>query len=248
MNNLATNKIRKPKKANTVATTKSLHENRFVVIVAILLTLAMVLTTVVGFFTGTMDWLLGSTPAPGTANQQQAANGKTSNAELIKIYQDFLKKDPNNMRVTEELATAYFGLAMENNGKDKVKADQNFKLAMAEYDKVLAKNPKNYAALGDLATAQFYSGDAEKAVATARKALEIKPDFAPARMNLGIYLAGQNKYTEAIAELKKVPATSAQSSSAKDLIKQYEAAMVKSKSKTPTPAPTQQKTAPTQKK
>lgn len=84
-------------------------------------------------------------------------------------------------------------------------AQKKFNSAIKAFEEILKTDPKNFQVLGDLATAYFYSNNPDKAIETAKKALEISPNFGPARLNLGIYLAyGKNNPTDAISELKKV--------------------------------------------
>ena len=84
-------------------------------------------------------------------------------------------------------------------------AQKKLNAAKTGFEAILKTDPKNYQVLGDLATTYFYLNNTDKAIETAKKALEISPNFGPARLNLGIYLGyGKNNPTEAIAELKKV--------------------------------------------
>jgi tetratricopeptide (TPR) repeat protein len=207
---VAKNKLRKPKAAAYAATGRKLSNSNWVVFIAILISAGLLGSTLV--FS-----LSGSFSGSGTGNNRQTSEG------LIKQYQEMLKTNPNDLTTRENLGVEYFNLGTNNLQQQKQAEGQNqLKLAIAEFEKVIEKNPKNAPVLGDLATSYFYTGNTDKAIEDARKALEVDPNLAPARLNLGIYLASKQQYAQAIEELKKVPAGSQQETSAKDMIKQYQ--------------------------
>jgi Tfp pilus assembly protein PilF len=208
---VAKNKIRKPKAAAYTATGRKLSNSSWVVFIAILISAGLLGSTLVFSLSGSFG---GS--GKGNANQQTSEG-------LIKQYQETLKTNPNDLTTRENLGVEYFNLGTNNLQQQKQAEGQNqLKLAIAEFEKVIEKNPKNAPVLGDLATSYFYTGNTDKAIEDARKALEVDPNLAPARLNLGIYLASKQQYAQAIEELKKVPAGSQQETSAKDMIKQYQ--------------------------
>lgn len=87
------------------------------------------------------------------------------------------------------------------------KAAKKFAEAVPEYEAVIRVSPKNTAALGNLATSYYYSGNTDKAIETVKKALEVDPYFSTARMNYAIYLGdGKGQVQEAIKELQKIKA------------------------------------------
>ncbi len=84
-------------------------------------------------------------------------------------------------------------------------AQKKFADAKSGFEEVLKKDPNNVQVLGDLATTYFYMNNADKAIETVKKALEINPDFTTARLNYGIYLAyGKNNTADAIKELEQI--------------------------------------------
>lgn len=84
-------------------------------------------------------------------------------------------------------------------------AQKKFASAIKNFEEALKKTPNDYQVLGDLATAYYYSGNADKAIENVKKALEISPNFSPARMNYAIYLGyGKNNAKDAITELNKI--------------------------------------------
>lgn len=206
---MAKNKVRKPRAKEYVGTGRRLSQNPYVVVVAVLVCAGLLLSTMVlagsGLFSGG-----NTTNQAGTGTDQQA---------LIKQYKDILSKNPNDIRTRENLGTTYFEIATTTSDPNQQAA--NLRLAIAEFEKVTAKEPFNAPTLGDLATAYYYTGQADKAIVTARQALKADSKLYRARINLGIYLSSKQKYSEAIAELEKIPAAAAESGEAKSLISQF---------------------------
>ncbi len=89
-------------------------------------------------------------------------------------------------------------------------AGKKFASAIKGFEEILKRNPNTLnkeAILINLGESYFYTGNTDKAIELARKALEIKPDYSIARINLAIYLfEGKNSGNEAIRELQKIPA------------------------------------------
>lgn len=208
---MAKNKVRKPQAATYTATGRRLSNNNLIVFIAILIAAGLIGSTLVFSFAGS----LGGTGRTG--NSTQTSEG------LIKQYQETLKNNPNDVKTRENLGVEYFNLGTANLQQNKsAEGQQQLKLAIAEFEKVLEKNPANAPVAGDLATSYFYTGNTDKAIEYARKALAVDPNLAPARMNLGIFLAGKQQYAQAIEELKKIPAGTPEETRGKDLIKQYQ--------------------------
>ena len=189
-----------------------------VIIFAILIGVSLVGSSIYWSFGG------GGVTNYNGASQTQDAQNESNLISVINAYKQALSKNPNDIKTTEDLATyGYFALGNYYLQKgDSKKANEQFALAIAEFDKVIKANPKNVAALGDMATAQFYSGKVDDAIANAKKALEIDPNFTNIRANLGRYLAyGKNDYQGAIAELKKIPSTDPNYQSVKGMIDEF---------------------------
>ena len=72
--------------------------------------------------------------------------------------------------------------------------------ATAEYQKALALNPRFTDALHGLAQAYAQQGELEKAIATARRIVEIDPDDVLAHTSLSRFLQQQGKKAEAEEE------------------------------------------------
>lgn len=172
----------------------------------------------------TIAALVGAILLPAIINQGQAQLG--GGGVNIAQLEEIVKQNPQDADAKDALGTAYFNLGSNKLQQgDQKGAQQDLKRAIDLFNDVLKAKPQKIETLGDLATAYYYTGDTEKAIELARKALAINKDFAPARLNLAIYLASQNKYQEAIAELKQIPASSPQYSAAQEQIKQYQQAL-----------------------
>ncbi len=210
---MAKNKARKSREiVKTKTQGRRLSNNNIIVFVAILIS--------AGLIGSSLLFSLGAIGSSKGANRGGTSQGSAS---LISSYQEALKKNPNDMATRESLGVEYFtaGTGLYSQGKAN-EGQRQLELAIVEFEKVAAKAPKNAPVLGDLATSYFYTGKTDKAIETGKKALEADPNLAPARLNLGIFLANKQQYVQAIAELKKVPAGTTQASQAKDMIKQYQ--------------------------
>ena len=75
--------------------------------------------------------------------------------------------------------------------------------ALAEFEKILAKNPNFILAHYDLAVAYRNLGMLEKAIGQYEKTLELNPDFPEALSNLGGYYFREGKLDEAVNLFKK---------------------------------------------
>ncbi len=84
-------------------------------------------------------------------------------------------------------------------------ASEKFASAIKGFEKVLESDPTNLPVLGDLATTYFYSGNVDKAVYYAEKALEIEPKYSTVRLNYARYLFyGKNDADNAIKQLELI--------------------------------------------
>ncbi len=103
-------------------------------------------------------------------------------------------------------------------GKEK-EGQEKLTSAIKGFEQVLKKNPKNLPVLGDLATANFYMGNVDKAIELANQALKIDPNYSVVRVNLARYLFyGKNNGDAAAAELKKIAKSDSFYQNAQDLL------------------------------
>lgn len=133
-----------------------------------------------------------------------------------------VKNDPKNAVLQEDLGTALFNLANAYIQINDSRATETLNKTIEVYNETLKLNPDSKETLGDLATAYFYTNQVDQAIVTVEKALKIDPNFLPAIMNYGIYLAsGKGDYAKAIEQWEKIPAGTPQYEQAQSLIQQY---------------------------
>lgn len=100
--------------------------------------------------------------------------------------------DPENLNLRKSAAGIYMDWAFTLLGSSDAAAQAAVATTIAKaiphWEKALELAPEDEQVAGDLATSYFYSGDSEKAIETARAAIELNPDYATVWYNLGIYL------------------------------------------------------------
>lgn len=199
--------------------TKFVNKQRgLTIFVAVFISFSLIASSLFGLFGG-----IGATvSSPGTTNTTTPTPDTKSLENTVKTLVDQVYSNPDDSALKESLGLSYFNLGdayMKNNDP---KAQEAFKNSISTFNEVLKKSPDNKAVLGDLATAYYYSGQVDQAIASVEKALAIDPNFAPARMNYGIYLGlGKMDYDKAIKELQKISADNAQYSQAQSMIEQF---------------------------
>jgi len=83
-----------------------------------------------------------------------------------------LQKQPNDADLLAKIAATYF-------------AAQQFQTAASYYERAAASQP-DAKTLTQLASTYYYAGDADKAIATLNRALQVDPKYADALFNLGM--------------------------------------------------------------
>lgn len=132
-------------------------------------------------------------------------------ADRIKSLLADVYNDPENANAKVNLANAY----MDN---------KQYPQAIEQYENAVAKGIKNENVYGDLAINYFYTNQVDKAIESAKKSLEINPDFPQTNINLAIFLAdGKGDYNGAVAQLEKYLKKDKNNQQALDLLKQYKA-------------------------
>jgi tetratricopeptide (TPR) repeat protein len=140
------------------------------------------------------------------------------NSELT-IWQDTVKKRPNNPRARNDLglALAQLGRVQEAIGQyeqalrlkpDFAEAHYNFGVALVgqgrlqsaigHYEQALQINPNDAEVHNSLGIALQQAGRVQEAIGHYERALQVRPRFADAHNNLGIALMGQGRLQEAI--------------------------------------------------
>jgi cytochrome c-type biogenesis protein CcmH/NrfG len=117
----------------------------------------------------------GTSPADNAGQQQMPSleQLKRMADKQAEPLLEQLKTQPNDAAVLAEVAHTY------------VLAHQ-FKEALPYYERSVRADPKNVGVRADFASCLFYSGEADKAVATLEEALRYEPNNAQALFNLGM--------------------------------------------------------------
>jgi len=101
--------------------------------------------------------------------EQMKAMGDTQAKPLL----DKLKTDPNNPDLLASIGNVYYDT-------------QQYPVAISYYQQVLKLQPANTSVRTDMATAYWYSGDADTAITEFKKSLSYDPNKANTLFNLGI--------------------------------------------------------------
>jgi Flp pilus assembly protein TadD len=120
--------------------------------------------------------------------KRHAAEGRYTNA--IELYQQVLRRDPENVRARNNLGFAY-----DCRGE--------FDLAINEYVQALELEPRNVQVYCNLGAVYGERGWYEKAEEVLKQALRLDPKNAEAHCNLGIVYCKKGMYHLATAELKR---------------------------------------------
>ncbi len=123
------------------------------------------------------------------AADQMSKHGYWS--EAVDLYLQAESMAPKKPKLDAQLAPALAGVGQ-------------FPESIQRYRRLVKDDPKNIALVGNLAYTIMESGDAVSAEAEFRRALTIDPHYENARVNLGLMLARQRRYEEALTLL--VPA------------------------------------------
>jgi len=124
--------------------------------------------------------------APDTARLKEMADAKV--AQLL----DRLKSDPNNPALLTGIGNIYYDA-------------RQYSIAIDHYERALKIKPSDAPVRTDMATAYWYLGDADKAIAEFNKALTYAPDNANALFNRGLVRwKGKKDGAGALADWKKL--------------------------------------------
>jgi cytochrome c-type biogenesis protein CcmH/NrfG len=134
-------------------------------------------------------WFVRGSQAPGTAvqnvaaasaSQGNAASSQPSPEEMRRMADKQaepllakLQSDPRNPELLASIGNIYYDT-------------QQFPMAIDYYERSLKISPKNASVRTDMATAYWYVGSADTAIAEFNKALADEPNKANALFNLGV--------------------------------------------------------------
>jgi cytochrome c-type biogenesis protein CcmH/NrfG len=108
---------------------------------------------------------------------------------------DKLKSDPNNPELLTNIGNLYYDT-------------QQYSVAIDYYGRALRNKPADAAIRTDMATAYWYTGDADRAIAEFNNALTYEPNKSNTLFNLGLVkLKGKKDKAGALADWEKLLAT-----------------------------------------
>src|SRR5271157_5743881 len=126
---------------------------------------------------------------PQTANAAELR--KAADAQTGPLLEK-LNADPANAELLENLGNIYYDA-------------QQFPTAIEYYQRVVKLHPENTAVRTDMATAYWYTGDADQAIAEFQKSLAYEPNKANTLFNLGIVeWQGKMDIEKAVATWQKL--------------------------------------------
>lgn len=116
------------------------------------------------------------------------------------------------VRMPEEARRAYEKLAKENPDKPEVEESLGYmawqasdrETARQHFSRAFAAGSKNAQMCFDYALLQAGSGPSKDLIPILRKAVALKPDYVDARLRLGLLLASEQSYSEAIDQLSLI--------------------------------------------
>jgi len=187
----------------------------FAGILAVVVSIAMVGTGIIGIFFG------GDVQPAGSQNSNQTASATADYQAQKARIEAMLKQaklDPGNVPLQTALGNEYYNAGVASQKVAPTETTGNFKSAVEAYQIVLKTN-KDPNIIVDLATSAFYSGDYDLADKSFNEALVLKPNFLNALINYGIFLSqAKQDWAGALKQWQKALPL-AQKSTDKDQIK-----------------------------
>lgn len=136
-----------------------------------------------------------SAPGASTGEQPTAQQMKTMADTQAAPLLEQLQADPKNADLLVKVGNVYYDA-------------QQYPAAIDYYQRVLKAQPSNTSVRTDLATAIWYTGDADAAIAEFNKALAYEPNKANTLFNLGVVKwQGKMDINGAVAAWQKLLAT-----------------------------------------
>jgi len=157
----------------------------FAGILAILISIAMIGSGIIGFFFSRNQPPTGSGASAQTANATAEYQAQKLRIEAM-VQQ--AKADPGNLPLQTALGNEYYNAGVAAQNVAPAEVVENFKKTIGPYQIVLKTN-KDPNIMVDMATSAFYSGDYDLADKSFTEALAVKPDFSNALINYGIFLS-----------------------------------------------------------
>jgi cytochrome c-type biogenesis protein CcmH/NrfG len=135
-------------------------------------------------------------PSPGAMNSRPSAGQLRQMADLQAApLIEQLKSDPKNPDVLIKIGNSYYDA-------------QQYPVAVDYYGRALELKPSDASVRTDMATAYWYMGDSDRAIAEFNKALSYQPNNANTLFNLGVVKwQGKLDVNGAVADWEKLLAT-----------------------------------------
>ena len=132
-------------------------------------------------------------PAARSANSRAVPNGhpNVTNDQLLSMFQEALKKNPNDTQLLTKYANFLFDLA-------------KYPEAVAAFQKVVALQPNNLDVRTDLSTALWNAGQKDKAMAEYQSILKADPKHMSTLHNLVIVYFDERDFSSAEKVLKQM--------------------------------------------
>lgn len=174
------------------------HSPAWVKIVVWVIVAAFVLTGV-GFGGSAILQALANASQAGTATTDTNTTASTDSLEIINAafqptmtsLEASIAADPENLSLLTKAGSTYMDWAYQLYNSSDTKAQAAFSSTMAAaipyWERAQVLSPSDRTIAGDLATALFYAGRTDEAIALAEKTLKDNPDYATVWFNLGIF-------------------------------------------------------------
>jgi tetratricopeptide (TPR) repeat protein len=131
------------------------------------------------------------------------ADGKPARAQTVSAA-DFYKRTPDNKSLFEK--------------SQKAIDEKKYEQALALLSQLVAADPEDFQAWSELGTVHLIRNDAAEAEKAYRRAVEERPGFGLALLNLGRVLLAQKKFEEAVEPLTKAAGAQPDSADAQLLL------------------------------
>ncbi len=136
----------------------------------------------------------------------------TNNKEAYALFEEATKRMPLNLDFQNKFGSAAAAL-------------NNFEEAKTVFEKIISENAQHVAALSNLGFVSMKLGDSSKAMQLYKQAMQLDPDYAPAKYNLvGLYTF-QRKYDKAKQLLRQMLSENPKDQKARDLLSALQASI-----------------------
>jgi len=167
-------------------------QRRIAIIITVLVSISMIGFTGIGIFQSSLLPPSSNQPAATTPSVLDQYNLQKNTVQTLEAK---AKANPQDMTTRQDLANAYFDLAVLAQEAAPEESVTDFAKAVDAYQTVLdaMKTAKDINILVDMATAAFYAGQDDLAEKSFKEALAQQPKSFNALYNYGMFLAQAKK-------------------------------------------------------